>query len=69
MSKIIKTIDTCPVCQNPEMEVMHGYADHLNRTIHVENCPECGEHLPILLYDCELCKQAQQVIDTAAGNR
>lgn len=69
MSKIINTIDICPVCQNPEMEVAHGFVNHLGHSVHIENCPDCGEHVPVLLFTCEICERAKRQppsIDTAA---
>lgn len=57
---IIKTVEPCPVCQNPEMTVEHGIKDMWGNNVHIEHCPDCGTHTPVVCYRCEACEAAQR---------
>ena len=59
-SKMIVTVETCPVCQSPGMKVEHGITDERHRFVHVESCPECGNHYPIVGYKCQFCIEASK---------
>jgi hypothetical protein len=58
--KLITTCETCPVCQTQNIRVDHGAMDGRGNNIHIEHCPECGQSYPMVCYECEHCKQAQQ---------
>jgi hypothetical protein len=57
---IIITRERCPVCQEEDIEIEHGILDECGRQIHAEHCPECGDHYPMVCYDCESCELAQK---------
>jgi predicted RNA-binding Zn-ribbon protein involved in translation (DUF1610 family) len=61
-----KTVETCPVCGDPDMLIHHGCKSVLRgdeyydtRYQHHEICPTCGESFPMVLYDCEECRGEQ----------
>ena len=54
------TREACPVCGAPEMRVEHGIKDPRGRFVHLESCQECGEHEPIVGYECKHCIQTSQ---------
>lgn len=61
----IVTEETCPVCQEPGIQIEHGREVLLEdrqrrdtgRYQHYEHCPECGDSTPIVCYDCEHCSR------------
>jgi hypothetical protein len=60
LNALTVTLETCPVCQTPDIKVEHGAFDEFNRPIHVEHCPECGDLYPVVCFDCPHCKAAEQ---------
>jgi rubrerythrin len=61
----IKTREPCPQCHTPDVEVEHGLAYEKNETKLVEpqhywHCPECGDSMRIVLYDCPICLGGEQ---------
>jgi len=62
----IVTHETCPVCQEPDVRVEHGrqiiYHDGVRYDAgpqHLWHCPECGNSLVIVGYDCPHCAPAR----------
>lgn len=51
-----RTVEPCPACQNPDQEVEHGQDDK-GSFMHYAHCPECGDSMPIVCYDCPHCKE------------
>ena len=51
------TTEPCLTCQHPDATCEHGLRDQFG-PIHIWNCPECGEELLILCYDCPECQVA-----------
>lgn len=51
------TTKTCPVCQNPDATCEHGLKDELGTTVHIWDCPECGEDCVLVFYDCPECQE------------
>ena len=51
----VETVETCAICQNPHMRVRHGHDVNTGCPQHDQDCPECGESNPYVLYDCQNC--------------
>ena len=49
------TYETCPVCQEPEVKVEHVLEGWSGLPAHLWHCPECGESLVYVAYDCPNC--------------
>lgn len=55
------TYEDCPICQEPNMRIKHGYAEgHPEHFLHLEYCKdeECDNHdepIVIVGYDCHTC--------------
>ena len=53
----IKTRGTCPCCQTENVLFEHGYDERGKEyPLHLERCPECGDSIVIVGYDCPHCK-------------
>lgn len=50
----ITTLEPCPVCQEPNIKIEHGH-DNEGSRMHYEHCPNCGDSMPVVCYDCEYC--------------
>ena len=50
----IVTYEDCPVCGAPDMRVEHGKSGR-GSLQHFEHCPECGDSMVIVCYDCPHC--------------
>lgn len=60
----VKTKEPCPICQNPDMIIEHGRSEQPNgepskKFQHFELCPECGDSMPHVAYDCAGCREAE----------
>lgn len=52
---MITTTETCAVCRCDGVKVTHGVRNERGSFVHLEECPECGEHCPVVCYDCSNC--------------
>lgn len=55
------TYEKCPVCQTEGMKVEHGYKNPEDNFIHIEHCPECGTHYPVICYNCRHCEESSKL--------
>lgn len=54
-----KTVEWCPECNTPDVEVEHGTAYKGDTPLgpqHYWHCPECGDSMAIVAYDCPHCE-------------
>lgn len=52
----IKTRETCPCCLTEDILIEHGHEERGEEfSLHLEHCPECGESIVIVGYDCPEC--------------
>lgn len=53
------TYEDCPECGMPEVEIEHVWAIVNDSTkelpYHIYDCPECGESMALVCYDCPVC--------------
>lgn len=49
------THEICPECQEPDVKVEHGSDDN-GKPMHYWHCPECGDSISIVCYDCPDCR-------------
>lgn len=62
------TYQPCPVCRVPGMKVEHGAQNERGDFIHIEHCPECGDHNPIIYYECPDCIEALRTTEQLAAH-
>jgi len=60
----IVTLETCPECGQPEVEVRHlwaicGLSSEKPGPVHIWDCPVCGEYETLVVYDCPDCLRAK----------
>lgn len=63
----IVTYETCPVCQEPDVQVEHGRrilyrngARYDAGPQHYWHCPECGDSMVIVGHDCPHCSLVRE---------
>ena len=61
------THEECTECLEPDIKVEHG-KDIYNLPMHFEHCPECGDALLILCFDCPDC-ETEETNDEQNKNR
>lgn len=55
----IITHEECPVCREPNIKVEHG-KDVCGYPTHFEHCPNCGDSMSIVCFDCPNCVKTEQ---------